>query len=144
MKNKKNIKILIIVILACIFIAVFLEIVARPLSLSGGQIVPKALSEKNLKVSLVILDKKYETEIKEGSTVLDLMIKVKEENSSSNSFSFKYEESPQLGAFIKEINGKSSGEDGYWIYSINGVEALVGVSNYKISQGDIISWNYQK
>lgn len=137
--NKKNIKILIIVILSCIFITVFYQIEVKPLSIV--QKGPKAPSLKNIKASLVIQEKKYETDVKEGGTVLDVMQKIKEENKD---FDFKYEEHTGLGVFINEINGLKGGGDGYWIYSVNGVEANVGVSNYKIKNGDIISWKYEK
>jgi len=75
--------------------------------------------------------------------VFELMKKIKNENSKESSFDFKYTEHTGLGIFINEINGKQGGRDGYWIYYVNGEEAGVGVSNYKIKNGDIISWKYE-
>lgn len=140
--SKKYFKIIIVVILSCILITVFLQIGVKPLS--GVQKGPKALSVNNVKASLVVLDKKYETEIKEGSTVLDIMQKIQEENTRNNLFDFKYTEHTGLGIFINEINGLKGGEGGYWIYYVNEKEVSVGVSNYKINNGDIISWKYEK
>ena len=149
--NKKNIKILIIVI-SCILLTVFLYVGGDPSQspLSRGEVQkePKALSggiaSSNIKSSLVIQDKKYEEELEEGSTVFDLMNKIQNENIGDDSFNFKYKEYTGLGIFINEINGLKGGGDGYWIYSVNGKEATVGVSNYKINNGDIISWKYEK
>ena len=140
--SKKYFKILIIVTLSCILITVFSQIGVKPLSVK--QIVPKALSPNNVKVSLIVQDKKYETEVKEGSTVFELMKKIKEENTKNNLFDFKYTEHTGLGIFINEINGLKGGGDGYWIYYINGVEAGIGISNYKVNNGDQISWKYEK
>ena len=72
------------------------------------------------------------------------MLQIQTESKIENSFSFKYKEHTGLGVFITEINNQIGGRGGYWIYSVNGVEANVGVSNYKIKNGDIISWKYEK
>ena len=147
--NKKNIKILILVISSCILLVVFLyaqySLSKSPLSKGEVQKGPKALSgelaSNNIQVSLIVQDKKYETKIQKGRTVFDLMKRIKEENKE---FDFKYEEHAGLGIFINEINGKIGGGGGYWIYYINGAEANVGISNYKINNGDKISWKYEK
>ncbi|NVN96774.1 DUF4430 domain-containing protein [Candidatus Nomurabacteria bacterium] len=141
--NKKNIKILILVISSCILLAVFYQIGVKPLSKveEEPQIPLETLSYKNIKVSLIIEDKKYEGEFKDGATVFEVMQKLKEEN---NEFDFKYTEHTGLGIFIDEMNGKKGGRDGYWIYYVNGKEASIGISNYKIKNGDIISWKYEK
>jgi hypothetical protein len=44
-----------------------------------------------------------------------------------------------MGIFIEEING-IRGDNKYWIYSVNGIEASVGVSRFRLKSGDIISW----
>jgi hypothetical protein len=134
MKNKKYLKILIVVVLSCILITVFNQIVARPLS---GE-----LSLRNIKVSLIVLDKKYEIEIKEGSTVYDAMKSI--ESVKDNNFSFKTKEYPSLGIFVDGINGIMGKSGQYWIYYVNDKEASVSVSKYKINNGDVISWKYEK
>lgn len=140
--SKKYLKILIIVVSACILFTVFYQTMIK--SLSVEQIVPKSLSPNNIKVSLIIQETKYETEVREGSTVFELMKKIKEENNDEKLFDFKYTENPSLGVFINEINGQVGGNDGYWIYYVNGIEAGVGISNYKVNNGDQISWKYEK
>lgn len=140
--SKKYFKILIAVIISCILVTVFFQIGVNPLS--RVQIGPKALSEKNVRVSLVVSDKEYQTLVGSGATVLEVMENIQNESSEDNIFDFKYTEHPGLGIFINEINDKGGGSSGYWIYYVNGIEASVGVSNYKIKEGDIISWKYEK
>ncbi|OHA32104.1 MAG: hypothetical protein A3B08_02505 [Candidatus Taylorbacteria bacterium RIFCSPLOWO2_01_FULL_43_44] len=49
-----------------------------------------------------------------------------------------------MGKFIDSINQlKNSGGEN-WIYYVNGVKATVGVSNYKLKPGDVVSWKYEK
>ncbi|NVO03960.1 MAG: DUF4430 domain-containing protein [Bacteroidetes bacterium] len=141
--NKKNRKILIIIILSGILITVFYQIVARPLSEGQGDfksIKKDIVQEKNIQVSLSVQNKKYNTEIKEGSTVFEVMHKIKTESKPPDIFDFKYKEYPSLGIFMDEINGLSGSLGKYWIYYVNGKEASVGVSKNIIKNGDIISW----
>lgn len=51
-----------------------------------------------------------------------------------------------LGYFVEEINGvKNDRTKGkYWVYSINGEKAKIGVSNYILKSNDIILWDYEK
>ncbi len=49
-----------------------------------------------------------------------------------------------MGEFINSINGIKNNGSQNWIYYVNGKEAQVGVSNYKIKSGDVISWKYEK
>lgn len=50
-----------------------------------------------------------------------------------------------MGFFVEEINGvkndRSNGK--YWVYSINGEKAKIGVSNYLLKSNDIITWKYE-
>ena len=57
---------------------------------------------------------------------------------------FTEENYVSMGEFIEGINGIKNSENQSWIYYVNGVEAQVGVSNYKIKNGDIVSWKYEK
>ena len=96
---------------------------------------------ESIKVLLYIQDKKYEVEVNKVSRVFDVMEKLEK---IDDSFSFKYKEYSSMGIFINEINGLKTGEGGNWLYYVNGKQAEVGVSNYKINNGDIISWKYEK
>ena len=44
-----------------------------------------------------------------------------------------------MGELIDSINGIKNNGNQYWIYYVNGVEAQIGISNYKIKSGDIVS-----
>lgn len=143
MKNKKYLKILIIVILiSFLLISILLEF-SPPVKEGGGgglegEIVPKALSLRNIKVSLFVLNKKYETEVKEGGTVYDAMKSI--ESEKENNFSFKTKEYGSLGIFVDGINGIMGKSGQYWIYYVNDKEASVSVSKYVLKSGDIINW----
>lgn len=90
-----------------------------------------------ISVSLIVGENNYQTKVNEGSNVYFVMEQIKKENKD---FDFKYKEYPSLGIFIEEINGVADSSL-YWIYYVNGKEASVGVSNYIIKNGDIISWS---
>jgi hypothetical protein len=49
-----------------------------------------------------------------------------------------------IGKFIKSINGVENSNSLVWIYYVNGVEAQIGISNYKINPEDVVSWKYEK
>jgi hypothetical protein len=96
-----------------------------------------------IKVSLIVLDKKYETNIKERSSVFEAMEKMQKENTQGNIFDFKYTHNASLGNFITEINGQYGTPGKYWIYYVNNEKASIGVSNYILKDGDIISWSQE-
>ena len=80
--------------------------------------------------------------ITKDSMVLDLMIAA----SSSKAATFISKEYSGLGSLITSINGKTSDKDHndlYWIYSVNGKKATVGVSQYVLHEGDVVSWSYE-
>ena len=92
------------------------------------------------KITLEINDVKYESNISGQKTVSDFMDKLKEEGR----IDFKEKNYTGMGKFIEEINGiKNSGEKN-WIYYVNDKKSNIGISNYKINQGDIVSWKYEK
>lgn len=97
-------------------------------------------NENNIKVTLSVLDKKYEVRTQEGSSVFEMMKILEEESTTSNKFNFKYKEVSGLGSFITEINGVKGTPGKYWMYYVNDKLASVGVSNYILKEGDIISW----
>lgn len=93
-----------------------------------------------LPVVLSVEGKEYELSLPQGSTALQLM-----EAAKLQGFSFSGREFTGMGFFVEEINGKKQNprQNMYWIYSINGKKAEVGVSNYIIQPNDVISWDYE-
>lgn len=98
-----------------------------------------AQAEKTNTAFLEINDKKLETTITEKESIYDFMTKLKNERK----IDFKSENYAGMGEFVEEINGLKNGEKN-WIYYVNNKKANIGVSNYKINKGDIVSWKYEK
>ncbi|MFA6177902.1 MAG: DUF4430 domain-containing protein [Candidatus Paceibacterota bacterium] len=73
-------------------------------------------------------------------SVYDFMSKLREEGK----INFTEKNYAGIGKFIDSINGIKGNGSENWIYYVNGIEAQVGVSNYKINFGDIVSWKYEK
>jgi hypothetical protein len=76
----------------------------------------------------------------ERTTVYDFMDKLRKDGR----IAFTEKEYAGMGKFIKAINGIQSNGDQNWIYYVNDQKAEVGVSNYKINPGDVVSWKYEK
>lgn len=98
--------------------------------------------ETGQKYAFYIGEKKYEIAVSENSTVYDLMNSLKQRGD----INFNGKTSAGLGFFVEEINGQknNTNTNTYWIYYINGEAAGVGISNYILKPGDIISWKYEK
>lgn len=92
------------------------------------------------KTFLEINGEKYEAEINGGASVYNFMDKLR----SEGKINFKEKNYSGIGKFIEEINGVKGNGDKYWIYYVNGKKAKVGVSDYKLNIGDIVSWKYEK
>ena len=95
---------------------------------------------QSIKTILEINGNKYKDEIAGEISVYDFMSKLRNEGK----INFIEKSYPVMGKFIEEINGVKNNNKQGWIYYVNGVEAQVGVSNYKIKSGDVVSWKYEK
>ena len=99
-------------------------------------------TKQTIAVQFVVEHATTSYRVLEGSTVLDLM----RQASSSNVFTFTGKEYSGLGTLIIAINNKASNQDQndlYWIYSVNGKKATIGVSQYLLREGDVVSWSYE-
>jgi len=98
----------------------------------------KNLTEYILKLN----DNEYKISLAPSSSVLDLMNALQ----IRGDIKFQGHESAGLGFFVESINGLKNFTDhtSYWIYYINGKSASVGISNYILKPGDIITWKYEK
>ncbi len=156
-KNKNRIVLLLIVLIAITVVSLVLikrntkEVIffnnegsSTPLNLindGSSSAEEDVLVEDNKKENFVILEvlnESYEIGIKNNDSVYDAMNRLSVLN--KNDFSFEYENYQSMGIFIKEINGRKEKSGAYWIYSINGEEASVGVSKYILKSGDVITW----
>ncbi|MEK7190491.1 MAG: DUF4430 domain-containing protein [Patescibacteria group bacterium] len=82
---------------------------------------------------------RYESQITGETSVYDFMSKLQ----SEGKINFTEKNYLGMGKLIVAINGARGGGDRNWIYYVNGKEAQVGVSNYKIKSGDIVSWKLE-
>ncbi len=98
--------------------------------------------QSSITATLEVNDKKYEGRISQNENIYNLMEEI--QNNKKNNFSFQSKEYPGMGQFIESINGVKNNRDQNWIYYVNGKKAEIGVSNYKVNNGDIISWKYEK
>lgn len=90
-------------------------------------------------VFLHLNDKKYSTYLNDGDTVYDVLLRINKEDN----LRFEGKNHPGLGFFVENIDGLENVNGKYLIYYINNVEAQVGVSNYVLNKGDIISWKLE-
>jgi uncharacterized protein YpmB len=100
----------------------------------------EANQPKPVETVLEINGIKYEDTITGKTSVYDFMSQLRKEGK----INFVEENYIGMGKFIESINGVVGNENDSWIYYVNGVEAKVGVSNYKINPGDVVSWKYEK
>ncbi len=96
---------------------------------------PQAL----VRAKVVVLGKTYDASVTEGGNGYDLMQALENEGN----FTFHAKEYPGLGYFIDTINDASGSPGSYWIYYINNKKASVGVSEYKVKDGDVIEWKQE-
>ena len=143
--NKKNKTISIIIIFCIIFLGIFVfnsKILHKqdpyppnnPIGLAYGvNVLPK-------NTFLEINDTKYEGEVKGETSIYDFMSKLRNEGK----IDFTEKNYIGMGKFIISINGTKGNGEQNWIYYVNGKKAQIGVSNYKINPGDVVSWKYEK
>ncbi len=115
------------------------QLPASPINAANVSFTPLA---STITVTFVVEQATTTFHIAKDSTALDLMMAA----SSSRSLTFTGKEYSGLGTLITSINGKSSDQDHndlYWIYSVNGKKATVGVSQYVLHEGDIVLWSYE-
>ena len=113
---------------------------AKPKETVQPEIAKQPVEEK-IKAVTLINGLKYETAVKPGSSVYDLMGLLK----GQNKIDFKGKNYAGIGFFVEVINGlKNNSAGANWLYYINGQPATVGISNYLINNNDIIEWKYEK
>ncbi len=85
--------------------------------------------------------KMYTLVYTKGSSVYEFM----KELAANDEFTFSGQNyGGQLGFFVNQVNGIQNANNHYWIYYINGEKAKMGISNYILDDGDIITWNYEE
>jgi len=136
--NKKIIWLSLIILFFFFLIFVFTKDTKQNINISPTSLPILNQTEKTAQAFLEINGQKLETTIKEKESVYDFMLRLKEEDK----INFKDKTYTGIGKFIYEINGTKN-EDKNWIYYVNGEKANIGISNYKINPGDVVSWKYE-
>ena len=149
-KNRKKIISIIILIFLIIFGVFFLTLHKKQ---NGGLVIrntpppslPLIKGEEQgggqiTKAVLEINGVSYEDNISGKISVYDFMSKLRDEGK----ITFTDKNYIGMGEFIVSINGIENNSDMSWIYYVNNKEASVGISNYKINGGDVVSWKYEK
>jgi len=49
-----------------------------------------------------------------------------------------------FGVMVKSINGDASTADRFWLYYVNGEQAMVGADAYETQDGDTILWRLEE
>ena len=128
----------------------------RPLAISDEVVLPPLESTKareqtsaaaqggeaTIATTLTVDGKSYLHQLREKSSVADLL-KTAE---AAGEITYSGKEYSGLGSLIVGINGKDNNANKnnlYWIYSVNGKKATVGVSEYVLLAGDVVSWSYE-
>lgn len=136
--NKKIIWLGLIVSLFFLSIFVFTKDIGQSKSFNSSLSSATPRTENTAQAFLEINGEKLGTAIIDKESVYDFMIKLKEEGK----INFKDKTYSGMGKLIEEINGVKNSEKN-WIYYVNGKKANIGISNYKINKGDVISWKYE-
>lgn len=95
---------------------------------------------KLIEVKIIVQDKTYNQSVEQNITVEEILTKLANENKD---FKIVFKDYGFMGKFVESINGLSGTNKKSWIYSVNGIEASVGISKYVVKNGDIISWEYE-
>lgn len=125
-KSQKLIVITILLIICCVLAYVYTKNTPPP------NLPPNQREEKGGGLEFTYTDQKQ-------ISVYDFMTQLQNEGK----ITFKDKEYAGLGKFITEINGVVGNGSKNWIYYVNGEKAELGISSYKIKNGDVIFWHYE-
>jgi hypothetical protein len=145
MTKKQKTKKLILIIFLLLVCIVLIHIYKNPkeqVSTSAPLLNSQTPTINNNNPIKIIPEKNNLEFIYKGSTeitVYDYMLQLENEGKMN----FETKTYSGMGEFVETINDIKNAEKN-WIYYVNGQKATVGVSNYKINYGDIVSWKYEK
>ena len=89
--------------------------------------------------TLEIETKQFNSKLASATTVYNFMQRLKDEGQ----IVFTEKTFAGMGKLIDGLNGIKNNGDKNWIYYVNGIKATVGVSNYQINPGDVVSWKFE-
>ncbi len=96
-------------------------------------------SQNDVHVNFKIDEQSFSLNVPRESSLYEALVLA--EKAQLTTFSGK--EYPSLGFFVGDIGELHGGDGNYLIYYVNGKEASVGVSAYKLKDGDTIEWKLE-
>ncbi len=97
---------------------------------SGGQAFEQ---QARISVTQKVGDAEKAVEVADGATVLDVL--------KASGIPFESSDG-SYGAYVTSIDGKAAEGSSGWTYSVNGEEPTVGCGEYKVADGDVVTWEY--
>jgi hypothetical protein len=137
-----GISILIILIFSVFWIITFLGknliTTTRPLSpeRSNGEQASPLLHKEGAQATVSVGNTTIYLSFTPNTVFYDALLREK----NAGKITFSGRNYPGLGFFVTDIGTLHSGDGKNLLYYINGKEATVGVSLYKLKDGDIIEW----
>jgi len=87
-------------------------------------------------VQINVQDKNYDIEFQDGESVFDALKRLQTKDST---FKFEYKQY-DFGAMISSMNEKTPDSSHFWKFQVNGIDSAVGISDYKLKEGDKINF----
>jgi len=141
-KTKKLILIVFLMLICSVLIYSYTKTPSKQNNISSTTTpinpIGKTYGVTAINTTLLVNDTKYETQIAKTISVYDFMTQLQNEGK----ITFQDTTYTGMGKFIEEINGVKNGNKN-WIYYVNGEKAEIGISNYEINPGDVVSWKYE-
>lgn len=100
----------------------------------------QSVPDDSLHASFAIGERTYDLRFREGETLYQAMRRLEQ----AGAIAIEGKNFSGLGFFVEGLNGERNGRGNYWIYSVNGVKASVGVEGYRPKAGDRIVWTFEE
>lgn len=99
-----------------------------------------AFPENFLHTPLVVGERTYDLQFREGETLYQGMRRLE----TTSGLTIQGKNFSGIGFFIDELNGIKNGGGKYWVYSVNGAKATLGVEAYRPKPGERIVWTFEE
>lgn len=87
-------------------------------------------------VEINVEDKSYNIDFQDGESVFDTLKRLQIKDSA---FKFEYKQF-DFGVMINSMNDEIPDSNHFWKFQVNGEDSAVGISDYKIKEGDTINF----
>jgi hypothetical protein len=87
-------------------------------------------------VQINVQEKNYSINFQDGESVFDALKRLQSKDSN---FKFEYKQY-DFGFMISSMNGETPDSSHFWKFQVNGADSAVGISDYKVKEGDKITF----